>query len=188
LQSGLVYTVDTPVKEAGAFQYRVALRDQSSSRIGSAGQFIQVPNLGNGQMTLSGLVVLKEMPEKAADAGLQTARDAISSGPALRQFHQGDTLLFAWLIFNARSDAATHLPQLVNQTRVFRDGKLVFTGAASPIDAVQNDPKRIPGVARLQLGREFEPGQYVLQVVVTDQLAKDKQSIASQWIDFEIVK
>ena len=185
LQSGLVYTLDTPIKQAGAFQFRVALRDQSSSRIGSAGQFLQIPNLANGQMSLSGLVLLKDVPDKPANAGDQpTAREAISAGPAVRQFHQGDKLIFAYSIYNA----ATRLPQLTTQTRVFRDGKLLFTGPASPLDGAQSDPQRIPRIGRLQLGQEFEPGEYVLQVLVTDQSAKEKQQIASQWIDFELVK
>jgi hypothetical protein len=32
------------------------------------------------------------------------------------------------------------------------------------------------------------PGDYVLQVIVKDLLAKEKQQIAAQWIDFEVVK
>ena len=97
-------------------------------------------------------------------------------------------MLFAYSVYNAQQNDATHLPQLTTQTRVFRDGKLLFTGTPSNIDAAQTDPKRVPSVGRVQLGPEFEPGQYVLQVVVTDQLTKEKQSIATQWIDFEIVK
>jgi VWFA-related protein len=190
LQSGLVYTLDTPLKRSGAFQYRIALRDQSSARIGSAGQFIQVPNLANGHITLSGLVLLKDLPvtPTGADPSSQNAREAISAGPALRQFHQGDKVLFAYSVYNAQQNDATHLPQLTTQTRVFRDGKLLFTGTPSNIDVAQTDPKRVPSVGRVQLGPEFEPGQYVLQVIVTDQLTKEKQAIATQWIDFEIVK
>jgi hypothetical protein len=190
LQSGLVYTLDTPIKLAGAFQFRVALRDQSSGRIGSAGQFVQVPNLTNGHMALSGLVVLKDLPEKPGGdaAAKQAGREAISAGPAVRQFRPGDKLLFAYSIYNAQQNVSTHLPQLTAQARIFRDGKLVFTGTPSAIDSAQADPKRVPSVMRLQLGLEFEPGQYVLQVIVTDQLTKEKQSISSQWIDFEIVK
>jgi VWFA-related protein len=187
LQSGLVYTLETPMKQAGAFQYRVALRDQASSRIGSAGQFIQIPNLANGQMVLSGLVVQKDVPETAVDAGSQFAREAISAGPAVRQFHQGDTLLFAFLTFNAQQHVASHLP-LASQTRIFRDGKLVLSRTPSAIDAAQGDPRRIPSVGRLQLGAEFTPGQYVLQIVISDPSAKEKRPLASQWIDFEIVK
>jgi len=187
LQSGLVYTLETPIKQAGAFQYRVALRDQGSSRIGSAGQFIQIPNLANGQMVLSGLVVQKDVAETSAAAGSQSAREAISAGPAVRQFHQGDTLLFAFLTFNAQQHVAAHLP-LASQTRIFRDGKLVFSSTPAAIDAAQGDPRRIPSVGRLQLGPQFMPGAYVLQIVISDPSAKEKRPLASQWIDFEVVK
>jgi hypothetical protein len=34
----------------------------------------------------------------------------------------------------------------------------------------------------------MQPGEYVLQIVVTDLLAKDKDRVATQWMDFEIVK
>jgi predicted component of type VI protein secretion system len=52
----------------------------------------------------------------------------------------------------------------------------------------QVDLKRSSNVARLQLGAEFELGEYVLQVIVTDESVKGKPQVASQWIDFEIVK
>jgi hypothetical protein len=38
------------------------------------------------------------------------------------------------------------------------------------------------------LGSEMTPGEYVLQVIVTDVLRTDKYRVTSQWIDFEIVK
>jgi hypothetical protein len=31
-------------------------------------------------------------------------------------------------------------------------------------------------------------GDYMLQVIVTDLLAKEKQRTATQWIDFEVIK
>jgi VWFA-related protein len=191
LRNGIVYSLDTPLKQAGSFQFRIALRDQGSSRIGSAGQFIQIPNVANGRLALSGLVVLKDVPDKpeSPNANQQAEQDAISSGPAVRQFLQSDKLIFAYSIYNAQPDAATHLPQLTAQTRIFRDGKLVLTGTPAAIEVPpQSDLKRVPSLGRLQLGTEFPPGEYVLQVMVTDRLAKEKQQIASQWIDFEVVK
>lgn len=187
-QTGLVYTLDTPIKQTGAFQYRIALRDQNSAHLGSAGQFVEVPNLANGKMALSGLVLLKDIPDKApGDAAPQTGGEAITAGPAVRQFHQGDKLIFAYSIYNPPLSETTHVPQLATQTRIFHEGKLVFAGPLSPIDAAQSDPKRIASIGRLQLGAEFEAGQYVLQVLVTDQ-SKEKPRPALQWIDFEIVK
>ena len=37
------------------------------------------------------------------------------------------------------------------------------------------------------MGGELTVGDYILQVVVTDKLGKDKKYVTSQWIDFEIV-
>ena len=68
LRNGIVYSLDTPLKRPGAFRFRIALRDQGSSRIGSAGQFIQVPNVADGRLALSGLVVLKDLPDKPESA------------------------------------------------------------------------------------------------------------------------
>jgi hypothetical protein len=40
----------------------------------------------------------------------------------------------------------------------------------------------------VRLGNELIPGEYVLQITVTDPLADEKHRVATQWIDFEIVK
>ncbi len=181
LRSGIVYTLDTALKQPGAFQFRIAIRDQKSSRIGSAGQFIQIPNLSDGRLALSGIVVTKDAPSSAA------GDDAISSGPAVRQFRAGSSIILAYSIYGALTDPATRLSRLTTQTRIFRDGKAVYTGTPTPVEVdSKTDLKRIPSIIRLQLGTEFPPGEYVLQVIVTDQLEKEKQQIVSQWIDFEI--
>ena len=57
----------------------------------------------------------------------------------------------------------------------------MYTGNSTPVEVdSKTDLKRIPSIIRLQLGTEFPPGEYVLQVIVTDQQAKEKQQIASQ--------
>jgi len=181
-RNGIVYSLDTPLKKAGAFQFRIAIRDQKSSRIGSAGQFIQIPNLSDGRLALSGIVVTKDAATNNAPGD-----DAISSGPAVRQFRAGNSIIFAYSIYGAPTDPSTRLPKLTTQTRIFREGKAVYTGTPTAVEVdSQTDLKRIPSIIRLQLGTEFPPGEYVLQVIVTDQLAKEKPQIASQWIDFEI--
>jgi hypothetical protein len=38
----------------------------------------------------------------------------------------------------------------------------------------------------IRLGDTMKPGDYVLQVVVTDKLADEKYAVASQWMDFEV--
>lgn len=199
LQNGIVYTLDTPLKVSGEFQFRIALRDQNSSRIGSAGQFIQIPNLQSGRLALSGVVLIQDTTiavQKQTDSNVpssgplpQIQSDEISSSPAVRQFHAGSRLLFACSIYNAQLNPSTHLPQLTVQTRVFRDGKIVLATNELPVDTPgESDLKRIANIGRLQLGPDFSPGYYVLQIIATDRVANEKQRIASQWIDFEVVK
>jgi len=179
LREGIVHKFDRPVPQSGSFQFRVALHDSSSSRIGATGQFIEVPDLRNDRLALSGI--------RLGKAGSST--DDVRSGPAVRQFQQGSPLTVVYTVYNAVIDQNTHRPQLTAQTRIYRDGTAVYTGTSAPLDlSGQVDLKRIVAVAKLELGPEFSPGEYVLQIIVEDRLAKEKQGAASQWIDFEVVK
>ena len=45
LAEGVIYNFAFPVKKPGPYQYRVAIRDAQGGRVGSASQFIEVPNL-----------------------------------------------------------------------------------------------------------------------------------------------
>ncbi len=193
LHEGVVYPFDLPVQQSGTVQLRIAILDKNSSRIGSAGQVIEVPNLKNKQLALSGLVVRDEATLRSRTAANKAIPaeddDLMIRGPALRRFHQGSTLNFAYEVYNAQLDQAASLPQLSTQLRLYRDGKPIYVGNPKPVDiAGQRDLQRITANARLQLGAELPPGEYVVQIVVEDQLAKEKHRTATQWIDFEVLK
>ena len=65
----------------------------------------------------------------------------------------------------------------------------MFTGKVLPYDANGAvDPLRLPLAGALRLGSTLVPGQYVLQVIVTDAVPGEKPRTVTQWIDFEIVK
>lgn len=55
--TGFVYRFVFPVKKAGAYQYRVAIRDAQGGRVGSASQFIEVPDLKKHRLTLSSIIL-----------------------------------------------------------------------------------------------------------------------------------
>jgi VWFA-related protein len=57
LDHGLLYGLVLPIKKPGAYQLRVAVRDAASSRVGSANQFVAVPDLTKGRLTMSGMVL-----------------------------------------------------------------------------------------------------------------------------------
>ena len=92
-------------------------------------------------------------------------------------------------IYNAKIDKNTGKPNLTIQARLYRNGEIVFTGNAVPFDIRgQADLKRLAGGGAIQLGTTMKPGEYVLQIVVSDLLAKEKYRTATQWMDFEIVQ
>jgi len=182
IRDGITYAFDIPVKLRGGVQLRIAVRDVSSGRIGSAGQFVEIPNLQSGRLAMSGIVVRQENP--APPAGSTRAIDDVATGPAVRRFHQGSNAVFAYMIYNGNQS-----PQLTAQTRIFHDGKIIFSPDPIPIRTEgQTDPQHLATGGRLQLGTDMAPGDYVLQIIVTDSADKQKPRVASQWIDFEIVK
>lgn len=190
-KDGLIYVLDVPVKQAGAYQMRIAVRDAASGRIGAASQYVEVPNLGKNQLMLSGIILNGTLPAKsngAAGVGKTTEDAGSQAGPAVRRLGQGMILNYGYTVYNAQLDGAGH-PQIQTQMRLFRDGVEVFKGRVLPFNVgQQTDMKRLSAGGRILIGPDLKPGQYVLQVMVTDALSKDKLNAATQWIDFEIVK
>ncbi|HXG86665.1 MAG TPA: VWA domain-containing protein [Pyrinomonadaceae bacterium] len=199
MDEGFVYFFTFPVKKPGAFQLRVAIRDSQSEKVGSANQFVEVPNLKKNRLNVSGIVLENLTPEqwqKSQDGAPRSANAAESAAvsetnplnaTSLRRFKRGTILRYGSEVYNAKL-AATGQPNLMVQIRMFRDGKLVFDGKQSPLELLgQTDLQRIKTVGALNLGTEMQSGDYVLQIVVTDNLAKEKQKIATQFVQFEIV-
>ena len=95
---------------------------------------------------------------------------------------------YSFVIYNPQLDSATGQPQLQTQVRIFRDGQPVFTGKAQRF-TLNNPPdiSRLFAASAIKLGADMSPGEYVLQLIVSDLLAGDKYATASRWVDFKIV-
>ena len=196
-RDGLVYNVTVPIKKPGAYQLRISLRDSSTERIGSASQFVEVPDLKKNHLAVSGLVLRGVNPtEKDTAAAGAAAQDqeGVEQGnpeasPAVRHFSRGMLMDYLFIIYNAHFDKTTNKPQLIGQVQLFRDGKPVFTGKENPLSfSGVVDQKRLVVSGGIQLGTDLVPGEYVLQVVIKDQLADEKHRTVTQWMDFEIVR
>ena len=190
IDEGFVYFFMFPVKKAGGYQYRVAIRDAQGGKAGSASQFIQVPNLKKGRLTTSGIIIdsltLQEW-EKIVDPNGGIISSNPSLDTALRQVKLGTILRYGFEVYNAKLDAARK-PALTSRVRMFLDGKLILDGKPIPVDLTgQTDLQRVQVSGALSIGDKMLPGDYVLQVIVTDTLAKTKQQIATQHVQFEIV-
>ena len=196
LEAGFVYTMHHVVKKPGPYQLRVALRDSGSGQLGAASQFVEVPDVHKGRLTMSSLVVREDDPAAAGKPKEQ--QDATTSGeghstenpegsPAIRVFRRGKELLYVCQVLNAQTGGTANHTDLELQTRLFHNGEPVYTGKPMPLDTkAQPDQKNLLAAGAMKLGTGMQPGDYVLQVIVTDKLAKDKYSTSTQSMDFEV--
>jgi VWFA-related protein len=190
LRRGFNYTDDFMIKKPGAYQFRAVIRDAETGRMGSAGQFIQVPDLSKNHLELSGLVLTSTGRESDKQSttqptGAEESED-IQPTPNVRRFSRNSVIDYGAFIYNATPDPKTGKPQLTSQLEIYRDGKVLHQMEPRPVDpGAAADPKRLECGGSLKL-TSFPPGDYVMHMVVTDQLAKEKYARAEQWMDFSV--
>lgn len=198
-KEGLVVTVTFPVKKPGGYQVRAAARENGTGKIGTASKFILVPNLGKKRLTLSGIVVDDISYSKwnntagKSDLRFRTVGDKSNgrdvdqfNDTALRRFQRGTILTYTYEAYNVR---ARQNGELRVRSRLVKDGKVIFSGKESEVDLrASKDGKKVTVQGALNLGKSMEPGDYALQVIVTDDAAKKrKYQTATQYLQFEIV-
>jgi VWFA-related protein len=188
---GFVYHFVFPVKKPGAYQYRIAIRDAQGGKAGSASQFIEVPDLSKHRLTTSSIVLenlTADRWRKTADpTSLRLPTDPMSD-TALRRVKLGTVLRYGLEIYNAKLNGTNQLG-IRTRVRVFRDGKLILDGKETPLElGGQTDVQHLKAAGAVAIGDKLTPGDYVLQVIVTDELANAKQQIATQYVQFEVVE
>lgn len=185
LDRGLVFRAQVLLRRPGPYQVRIALRDLASERIGSASQFIDVPDISKGRLTLSGLFIQSvRQPAHSAAGGAYQEEDPKAT-VALRTFRQATSPTYGCEVYNARRGRDGQ-PQLESEIRLYRDGAEVFRTPAAPVASIATTEASLIATGVLQLG-SFTPGSYVLEILVTDRLAR-KGPVARQTIDFEVVR
>jgi VWFA-related protein len=171
--SGIIYNHREPLAP-GIYQVRVAARDERSGRVGSAMQWIVIPDLSTRQLTLSTLMiggqVLNDAKSKEATPQVQLSVD--------HRFSRSDHLGYWIFIYNAKRDASG-ATNLTAETQVLRDGKVILT-ASRKLGNDSPDRERILFAADLAL-KSLISGNYDLRVTITDAVAG---SSASQSTDF----
>ena len=187
-KSGVSFLMHVPAKDPGAYQMRLVVRDTRNGQMGSSTQFIEIPNIRDGKLALSGILLAADTSASRAavdqNEGLIENEDHKKTA-AVRVFDSGETIAWAYQILNAKA-GSDRKPQLQGQIRLFRDGQELFAGTPSPMNAeALGNSKRMIASDQMHF-RKLPPGYYVLQVAVMDLLAKEKQRTAAQSIDFDV--
>lgn len=200
-EASVIYNYKAPLAP-GLYQVRVAARDEKSGLVGSAQQWIEVPDLTGKKLTLSSLLVGAQVIDKgekkegapaggangaAAGSGTGAATAATGSGPQMqfsvdKRFSRSSRLSFWIFIYNA-ARAANSQPDVTAQVQVFRGAQAIVTTPQRKLQTEgMNDLARIPYGGEFPLS-SLAPGRYTLQVTVTDRAAN---ASATQRSFFEI--
>jgi VWFA-related protein len=197
-EHGLRFSLTLPVKQPGAYYVRAAVKDRASGKMGSAYQFIEIPDLKKSRLSLSNIFFINR-EEDLPWAQSKTPQDFKNllypdmqrdprKSPALRSYLPGENFEYAAVIYNAKTDKG-QMPDLESQYALFRDGKELFRSEAKALDlSGVSDFRRIPIRKMLTLNKAIQPGDYMLQVRITDKRADRKSNLATQALDFQVIK
>ena len=172
LKGGFGATPKLSLHNPGAYQVRVAVRDGTSGRIGSASQFVDAPDVSGGQLAITSMDL--------------TNQDAAAAGRvALRILEPGESFRYSYQMVNLTADESK-ASQIEVQTRILHDGVPIFDSKQRHLDFAPSENSKLRSAeGAMKLGSSIQPGYYVLQVTVTDKLAKEPRT-ATQYLQFEV--
>jgi VWFA-related protein len=145
----------------GEYQARLAVRDDASGRLGSASARITLPDLSDGRLRMAGPVLMHVVEE-----GSETDLRQVQAYP---RYGQDEGLYYQLQVLNPTTDDSG-VTGLTIQAYVLQGGERMASSAEEPLEARPEGALPPDFTGRLSLF-DLEPGDYQLQVVVTDQLA-----------------
>jgi VWFA-related protein len=177
-KDGILLTLDVPVKQAGPYQIRACVLDSTSRAAGSAGQYIDIPDLKKQHLALTTPLI------DDVSAPAETRFNDVSS--ALREFRAGSRLAFAFRI-ETDKDGGGALPpgRFDAHVQLYRERTPILDNPVSVAPAPGQDGRAVGG--ELRLNGSLPPGQYYLQAMATDRGGKTPRT-ASSWIEFQVVE
>jgi VWFA-related protein len=183
LRRGFVATRILNLKP-GTYQIRMFLREIGSGLIGTANDYIDIPNIKVDRFATSSLFLSGQTIQ---DGKIVTTAGE-NSTPSQRRFKAGSEFSYSLVIYNAKLDSKSKQPQLEMRMRVLRGSKVEFDGQWRPVTIAEGSapPARIITGGITQLGK-LGADDYTLEATVRDKLrGKESRSTVRQEIDFSV--
>jgi VWFA-related protein len=134
----------------GLYQVRVAARDRRTGRVGSASQWVEIPEPTSPALSS---IFLAETRAGVAEPTVPVN--------VTRRFSRASRLRFQTFVYNTQGSAPSDVTLRVE---LLRDGASVLTlPDASPSRGGAADPARLPFSGEVSLA-ELPPGRYVIQI------------------------
>jgi VWFA-related protein len=179
LKRGFVATRTINVKP-GVYQIRLFVREVGFGSIGTANDYIEIPDMKADRLSTSSLF----LSGQAVEQGKVEDTAGLGSTPSQRRFQRQGEFSYSMVIYNAKVD--NNQPQLEMRTRVLKGNRVVFSGDLRPVQMAQGSapPTRIITGGEIKL-LNLAPDDYTLQVTVRDKLRK-RGNIVRTEMDFSV--
>jgi hypothetical protein len=179
-QAGFVATRTINVKP-GVYQIRLFVREVGVGTIGTANDYIEIPDMKADRLSTSSLF----LSGQALEQGKLVQTAGIGGTPSQRRFQRNGEFSYSMVIYNAKPDDSKQ-PQLEMRTRVFKGNQVVFSGQLRPVVPSEGSvaPSKIitGGVITLL---KLAPDDYTLEVTVRDKRRK-KDNVVRTEMDFSV--
>jgi VWFA-related protein len=184
----LVTNFSIPILAPGLYQVRAAARDANSGLLGSAFEWVEVPDLKANRLALSSLLVTERRRANAQTATAANSSPAATPQPpdilrVERRFARSSHALLQLYVYNAARKAANDAPDVELEIKIMRDKRIVMNAPPHKVALTAgSDPARIYYVAEVPLA-QMSAGVYLLQVTVTDRATR---TTATRELDFAV--
>ena len=158
----------------GLYKLDLVLKDINSGNVGTINQRLAVPRYPDEKLSLSSLI-LADLVENLPSTQIGSGSFVLGSSkvrPNVKDEFKKDRSMNVWFqVYNLKLDEATHKPSATVEMLITRNGQEVKK-------TVEQSSELSSAAAQMTLSQaiplgDFEPGEYSLQVKVTDNLTKE---------------
>jgi GWxTD domain-containing protein len=175
-----VYQKAVPLKP-GRYKLSLVVKDQNSGNIGTEDMGIVVPHFEEDKLASSSLILanlIQQIPTNQVGSGMFIIGATKVEPSVQKVFHRDQNLGIYMQVYNLTNDPKTHKPSAEIQYDLQKDGKSIFTTAEQAQTAQVTISKQLPL-------KSLQPGQYTLEVKVTDNVSKQSLTPASSTFQVE---
>ena len=189
--NGIDFSSDIAIKKPGFYSLRIAVRDQNSNRIGSAGDYIEIPKAKESSFSITNLSSAvfsgdgKLMRPPARPMNAAFAPVFSLEAPAVRKYEKGSPLRYIFSVNNPKISSGTDKANLTRELRLYKNGELISTLAETAIEISKTTLYGVyESAGAFLLNDDLAPGEYVIQIIVRDKISN---RISTQSLDFEVI-
>ena len=158
----------------GLYKLDLVLKDINSGNVGTVSQRLQVPRFPDDKLQLSSLI-LADLVENLPPSQIGSGSFILGSNkvrPNVNDDFRHDKNLNLWFqVYNLKLDEGTKKPSATVETLITKNGREVKRDVEEASE-LSNAAAQMTLSKSLSL-KDFEPGEYSVQIKVTDNLTKD---------------